>query len=390
MRVAIDAQTLLRQNAGVTYYTKGLVEEVLKQDRRNHYDLLLWRLFPKPPVFMFGKEQNFFYRYQRFFPYRFFYKLHKWGINIPLEVFFPPSARASAGEGRYDLYFFPDFVIYPHRFGRSVVVVHDLSFEKTPQFVFKENVKFLKKFVPLSVRQADRVIAISENTKEDLREVYGIPEEKVTVINPGVDLKVFRPQGREEATQIKNKYGITRPFILYLGTIDSRKNVAALVRAYANLRDRTRYQLVLAGKVGWTYEHQIDREVQEVVKNLKLEEDVIFTGYTPDEDRPKLLSACEVFVFPSFFEGFGMPVVEAQACGAPVVASNTTSLPEAAGAAAVLVDPRNEGELGEAIRNVLGSPKLQEDLRRRGFENSRRFRWEDSAVKLMRVFYSLG
>ncbi|MEX0887829.1 MAG: glycosyltransferase, partial [Patescibacteria group bacterium] len=157
---------------------------------------------------MLGEGSNFAYRYQRFFPYKFFYKFHKLGVDIPLEFFW----------GKHDLYFFPNFVAYPHRTGKSVVVVHDLAFEKFPQYVFKRNVDFLKKFVPPSVAQADHVIANSEFTKRDLVETYGTPAEKITVAYPGVDEKVFYPRSEKEIEEVKKKYGITKPFVLYLGT----------------------------------------------------------------------------------------------------------------------------------------------------------------------------
>ncbi len=374
MQIGVDAQTLLEQSAGITYYTRGILGELLKQDRKNYYDLFLFRLFPKKPIFEFGQGKNFSYRYQRFFPYKAFYKLHKWGINIPLETFFGP----------HDLYFFPNFVAYPYRTGKSVVVVPDLSFEKVPQWVAGRNVEFLKRFVPSSVSQADRVIAISEFTKKDLAETYGVPEEKIIVAYPGVDRSEFYPRPTSEVEAVRRKYGIKKPYLLYLGTLEPRKNIPAILEAYAGLKEKRDFGLVLAGKVGWLCE-----EVFEKIRALGLENEVITTGYVPPEDRPLLLSGAEVFLFPSFFEGFGMPVVEAQACGTPVITSNATSLPEAAGEAAILVDPKSVEELRQALEKVLSSPRLREELRKRGVENAKRFSWSSSASKIISVFDSL-
>ncbi|HLD96256.1 MAG TPA: glycosyltransferase family 1 protein [Patescibacteria group bacterium] len=376
MRIAIDAQPLLEQSAGVTYYSKGLVEAVLKQDRNNHYDLLFWRLFPKKPLPVLGEGRNFSYRWQRFFPYKIFYKLFKWGIRIPLELFFLI---------RPDLYFFPNFVVYPHRRGKSVVLIHDLTFEKVPQYVARRNVEFLRKFVPPSVARADHVVVNCEFTKRELIEAYRVPAEKVTVAYPGVDPKSFYPRSAKDKEEIKRKYGINKPFLLFLGTLEPRKNVPAILKVYADLPNRRDFNLVLAGKRGW-----LSEEIFRTVADLGLEEDVIFTGYVPEEDRPKLMSAAEVFVFPSFFEGFGMPVVEAQACGTPVVTSNTTSLPEAAGKGAVLVDPKNVYQLARAIEEVLSSGSLREKLVKKGLANARRFDWNESARKLIEIFNRLG
>ena len=201
---------------------------------------------------------------------------------------------------------------------------------------------------------------------------------------PGVDPGVFYPRSEKEKEEVKKKYGIAKPFILYLGTLEPRKNVPAVLKAYAGLPNRRDFNLVLAGKKGWLYE-----EIFRTVGDLGLEEDVIFTGYVPEEDRPKLMSAAEVFVFPSFFEGFGMPVVEAQACGTPVIASNTTSLPEAVGDGGVLVDPKNISQLAEALEEVLSSGSLREKLVKKGLANARRFNWEDSGAKIVRIFNSL-
>lgn len=373
-RIAVDAQTLLEPSAGITYYTQGITKSILKLDRKNFYDLLLWRLFPKKILRMFGNGENFAYCYQRFFPYKLFYKFHKWGIDLPLELFF----------GKHDLYFFPNFVIYPYLKGKSVVVVHDLTFEKVPQYVAQRNVDFLKKFVPSSAARADQVVAVSEFTKRDLVSTYRVPAEKVTVVYPGVDEKVFYPRSEKEKDEVRKKYGITKPFVLYLGTLEPRKNVPAVIKAFAGLKNRKDFQLVLAGKTGW-----LSEEIFRTVKDLGLGEDVIFTGYVPDEDRPKLLSAAEVFVFPSFFEGFGMPVVEAQACGAPVVTSNTTSLPEAAGAGAGLVAPENIAEIKAAVERILTSEELRAQLKKKGIENARRFRWDNSARRILEIFNRL-
>ena len=375
IKIGVDAQTLLEKSAGLTYYSKGLIEAVLKQDQKNRYDLLLWRLFPKKPRPVLGEGRNFSYHYQRSFPYKVFYKLYKWGVGIPLELFF----------GRHDLYFFPNFVIYPHRQGKNVILVHDLTFEKVPQYVARRNVEFLRKFVPSSVARADHVVVNCEFTKRELIEAYRVPAEKVTVAYPGVDPNSFYPRSAKEKEEIKKKYGIAKPFLLFLGTLEPRKNVPAILKAYADLPNRRDFNLVLAGKRGWLFE-----EIFRTVADLGLEGDVIFTGYVPEEDRPKLMSAAEVFVFPSFFEGFGMPVVEAQACGTPVVTSNTTSLPEVAGEGGLLVDPRDVGAIGGAIARILSSPSLREDLVGKGLKNSRRFRWEDSGKKLIEIFNSLG
>ena len=374
MKIGIDAQPLLSRSAGVTSYTRGILEGVTRQDKKNQYDLMLFQPFFKKLNPIFKKSGNFKYRLEGLFPYKVFYKLHKWGVKIPLEIFF----------GKHDLWFFPNFVVYPHRAGKSVVVVHDLAFEKVPQYVQDQNVRFLKKFVPRSLSKADHIVVTSEFTKADVVKTYGIPEDKIAVVYPGVDLEKFRPSGSARINQIKEKYGITKPYILYLGTLEPRKNVPSVIKAYAGLKNKKDYQLVLAGKRSWQ-----DRDIFEKVREFRIGDSVVFPGYISDEDRPDLLSAAEVFVYPSFFEGFGMPVIEAQACGTPVIASNATSLPEVGGNAAVYVDPDDADGLTRSLEELLSSPPRRDNLAKMGLANVRRFSWEDSARKIVDVFNRL-
>jgi glycosyltransferase involved in cell wall biosynthesis len=377
MKIGVDAQTLLERSAGVTYYTRGLLEAILKQDKKNYYDLLFFRLFHKKPEYMLGRGKNFTYKYQQIFPYKFLRYSTYVGMGvplIPLELFF----------GKHDLYFFPNFVEYPHWTGKSVVVIHDLSFIKVPQYVTTPNTIFLRKFVSLSARRADHIIVNSEYTKGDVVDVYRVPEDKVTVAYPGVDTDWFKPLAEAEIGAVKKKYGLKKPFLLYLGTLEPRKNIITLLKAYAALGSRSEVDLVLAGKKGWMFE-----EIFKTVKDLGIKDGVVFTGYVSDEDKPRLLSGAEAFVYPSLFEGFGMPVIEAQACGTPVITSDVTSLPEAAGEAALFVDPYKIDDLKNAMGKLLSSSKLRGDLSRKGLANVKRFDWGTSAKKVLNVFDSL-
>ena len=376
MKIGIDAQTLLRTDAGVTYYTKGILSEVLKLDKENFYDLLLFQNPLEKQRELFGKGDNRSSRYQKLFPYKLFYKLFKLGLPVPLEVFF----------GTHDLYFFPDYVEYPHLTGKSVVVVHDLSFADVPHLVQPANRKFLERFVPKSLKEADHVIAVSEFTKGRIKEVYGVVEEKITVAGPAVDTNVFYPRKEKEIEAVKRKYGIESSFILFLGSLEPRKNVRSLIEAFSLLKkNKEGLNLVLAGKPTW-----IKNELEKQVRELKLEEKVKFLGYVEEGDRPALLSAAEAFAYPSLYEGFGMPVLEAQGCGVPVVASNFTSLPEVAGEGAILVNPKDAGELADALTKALSSPQVRKDLIRKGNKNTKRFTWNNSSRKILAVFNSLG
>ncbi len=269
---------------------------------------------------------------------------------------------------------------------RTVFTLHDLIFLFHPETHKPLNRWFLTLMMPRFLRAADAVIAVSECTRRDAVRAYGIPEEKITVIYEGVSPR-FRPASPEAIQAVRAKYRLPERFILYVGTIEPRKNLTALLEAYAALQSRNTQhaaRLVIVGKKGWLYEGFFRR-----LRELGLEERVYFTGYVPDEDLPALYSAADLFVFPSLYEGFGLPVLEAMACGVPVVCSNTSSLPEVAGDAALLADPTDIRALAAAMERALTDEALRASLRARGLERARQFTWEEAAKRTVEVYHQV-
>ncbi|MCS7287390.1 MAG: glycosyltransferase family 1 protein [Anaerolineae bacterium] len=268
------------------------------------------------------------------------------------------------------------------RFSRikTVFTLHDLIFLFHPETHKPMNRWFLTLMMPRFLRAADAVITVSECTKKDAMRFYNIPEEKITVIYEGVSPR-FHPVSSEIVGAVRLKYGLPERFILYVGTIEPRKNLIALLEALHYLLTTYHLQLVIVGKKGWLYEGFFRR-----LRELGLEERVHFTGYVPDEDLPALYSAADLFVFPSLYEGFGLPVLEAMACGVPVICSNTSSLPEVAGDAALLVDPTDVQALAKAIERALTDETLRAMLRAKGLERARMFTWEKTAQKTLEVY----
>jgi glycosyltransferase involved in cell wall biosynthesis len=219
-------------------------------------------------------------------------------------------------------------------------------------------------------------------TKCDLIERYGTEPDKITVVYPGYDEATFQPVRDEEVIEaVKARYGIAGDYILFVGTLQPRKNLIRLVKAFADCRSPIAdCRLVIAGKKGWLYQ-EIFRRVEE----LGLEKKVVFTGYVPEGDLPALLSGAHLFVFPSLYEGFGLPVLEAMACGTPVVCSNASSLPEVAGDAALMVDPLDVEGLATAMERVLSDEELRAELTERGFKQARKFSWERCARETLAV-----
>jgi glycosyltransferase involved in cell wall biosynthesis len=240
--------------------------------------------------------------------------------------------------------------------------------------------------VPRSVRRADLVLADSESTKRDLIELLDVPVERVRVVMAGVDAHFQPVTDMAELTRIREHYHLPERFILSVGTLQPRKNFTGLIEAFHQMRQRTQapQQLVIVGQKGWLYEGIFAK-----VAELGLEEQVSFLGFVADDDLPALYTLADLFAFPSFYEGFGIPILEAMACGTPVVASDASSLPEVVGDAGVMVKPEDIAALSKALERALEDSILRAGLIARGQEQARRFTWEQSARQLYAAYQSV-
>jgi glycosyltransferase involved in cell wall biosynthesis len=254
----------------------------------------------------------------------------------------------------------------------SVITVHDLSFLFYPQNFPAFKRLYLRTFTRLSVRRASRVIAISENTRHDVVQQYGISPDKVDRIYYGLD-PIFQPLPAGQVADFKSRRGLPERFILFVGTLEPRKNVVRLIEAYARLPGNCPPLLLVGGK-GWLYDTILSR-----VEELNLTDRVHFIGYIPGEELPWWYNAADLFVYPSVYEGFGLPPLEAMACGVPVITSNVSSLPEVVGEAGVLVDPKDVQALAAAMDWVLGDVNQHEAMHAAGLAQARRFSWQEAA-----------
>ena len=238
--------------------------------------------------------------------------------------------------------------------------------------------------LPWMVRRLKKVITISESSKRDIVECAGVPETRVSVISLALDHGNYFPRhGVEAAERIRGRYHIDRPYILYISRIEHPgKNHVGLIRAFEKLKaaERIPHQLVLAGS-DWNRAEEVHR----IAEASRWKSDIVFTGFVPQGDLPDLYCASDVFVFPSLYEGFGLPVLEAMACGTPVACSNTSSMPEVAGDAALLFDPGDSEAIASALRNLLTDADLRADCIRKGIERSRLFNWSTTASKTLDV-----
>ena len=367
MRIAIDAHSVGTGLGGNESYATNLIEALAEIDSVNNYTLYVTR---REALERFSSRwPNFSVRTT--LP-------HTPLIRIPLTL--SAELRRNPVDVLHVQFTAPPFSPCP-----VVVSIHDLSFEHLPQTFKWRSRKQLRITVRRSAREAAQVIALSEHARNDIIDTYGVEPEKVSVI-PLAAPAHFRPVlDEEELQRVRQTYGIEGDYILSVGAIQPRKNLSRLVAAYSRLR-RARPEgnlpkLVLVGKCAWLYD-----ETLRSIKELEVSDSVILTGYVPESDLPALYSGALAFVYPSYFEGFGLPPLEAMQCGTAVIVGDKTSLPEVVGDAGVLVDPFDVDDIAAAIEKVISDSNLREQLRVKGLERAKLFNWRKTARQTLAVY----
>src|SRR5262245_30494663 len=371
MRIGIDAHAIGARQGGNETYISNLIKSLAEIDGENRYTIYLanaraatqWR-------------DEFTNQYR----------------NFSVRLLPPPTPLVRVPVClAYELFSRPVDVLHVQYtappFCRIPVVatIHDLAFERMPETFTRRGSFQLKLTVRRTAKKAARIATVSEYSRRDLLSIYKLPPEKVVVTYNGVESR-FTPQpaSPNEAEEIRGRFGIARDYLLAVGSLQPRKNLVRLIRAYAKLRsereDFTR-QLVIVGRKLW-----LAHEIFDEVKRQRWADDVILTGYVADEDLPALYRSARAFVYPSLFEGFGLPPLEAMACGIPVVTSGVSSLPEVTGDAALLIDPNNELALANAMIEIANNEPLRAELREKGIAQAKKFTWRDAAEKTLRLY----
>ncbi len=374
MRIGVDYTAAVRQGAGIGRYTRSLIGALPALDHENSYRLFVAARgveakVPEAPNFravrlpVTDRETALVWQRLR--------------LPIPIDLCLGPL----------DLFHSPDFVLPPVLTGRKVLTVHDLSFLRVPEYAHPVLREYLCRVVPRSVHRADLVLADSASTRTDVIELLRVPEDRVQIVYAGVEDR-FRPV-TDAATlaAVRERYGLDRPFILGLGTLEPRKNFVGLIEAFARLIQRRHlpHDLVIVGGKGWLYEPIFQR-----VRGLGLEGRVHFPGHVADDDLPAVYTLAACLAYPSFYEGFGIPALEAMACGTPVVTTRASSLPEVAGPAALYVDPHDNEGLVEALDRVLHDEALRRELEAAGHRQAAQFTWQRAAQTLLSAYRSVA
>lgn len=408
MKIGVDIRTLMdAQYSGVSEYSLNLIKEILKLDTENKYQLFYnsYTDCPNLPEFRANNAEIVRYNFPNKILNYLFFKFFNWpkiDQELGVEIFFMPhinfigltrkSSQPPLSRGSI----------------KKVLTVHDLSFLRYPEF-FSWRKNFWHRMVKVKklVKRFDTIVAVSENTKRDIVELCGVDEDKVKVIYAGVGeeyrkmvngyneiippapfIKGEKNADEKKLLEVKNKYNLPEKFILYLGTVEPRKNVEGIIAAYNQLRvtsyELRDYKLVIAGGRGWK-----NKKIYQEREESKFKDDIKFLDYVAGEDKVYLYNLASVFVYPSFYEGFGLPPLEAMACGLPVVASYVSSLPEVAGDAAMMVDPYNISDLASALMEILTDDNLRNKLIARGLERARKFNWIKTAKEYLEILNQL-
>jgi len=367
LRIAIDAHSVGAKLAGNESYAVNLIEALAQIDRVNDYTLY---------VTTTEAYERFNQRWPNF-------KVHTTLPHTPL-IRIPLTLSAELRKHPVDVlhvqFTAPPFCPCP-----VVVSLHDLSFEHLPQTFNRRSRTQLRLTVRHSARRAARILTLSEHTRRDVIETYSIANDKVTAIPIAAPAHFCAVNDDMELQRVRHTYGINGDYVLSVGSIQPRKNLVRLIKAYASLRDRhagNKFpKLVLVGKCAWLYD-----ETLRAIDETNVRESVVLTGYVPEADLPALYSGALCFVYPSYFEGFGLPPLEAMKCGAPVIVGNATSLPEVVGDAGLKVDPFDVSAIAGAIEELINNSELRHELRVKGSKRADIFDWRKTAQQTLKVY----
>ncbi len=371
MHIAINAHLLAHtrsfRRAGISHYVEQVLIQLGQIDRSNRYSVYTTRGLDQRTL---GLPDNF-----RVIPSRF--PTINPRVRIPWEQLLAPLLLRRSGA---DLFHGVHSVVPVSCPVPSVVTVHDLAFIRFPQTFRAYNRIYLDVATRLSVRRAARILVVSEHTRREVIGLLGVAPERV-VVTPNAVREHFRPPDPAVLETFRARKGLPEHFVLYVGTLEPRKNLTTLLEAYAEVAQRQAAPLLVGGGKGWLYDAVFQR-----LEALGLRERVRFVGYLDEAELPLWYAAATVFVFPSIYEGFGMPPLEAMACGTPVVASNTSSLPEVVGDAGLTVSPYDPAALAEAISRLLDDADLRQELRERGLRQVRAFSWRVTAERTLAAY----
>jgi len=365
MKIGIDISQIV-YGTGVSFYTQNLVENLLKVDKKNEYKLFFSSLRKNLPANFNYKAANVKLKKFRI-PPTLLEPLFNKSHFLPIENFI----------GKVDVFHSSDWT-QPSARAKKVTTIHDFGFLKYPQTAHPKIKAVMERRFGWLKKEIDMVITISEATKKDTMEILGIPEDKIRVIYEAAPEDINQVKNKRTINIVKAKYGIKGNYLLSVATLEPRKNLKRIIQAFQALGIKD-LQLVIIGKSGW------DTSLQGT-DFKKLKTNVVFTGYVNRQDLAALYSGAVCLAFPSLYEGFGLPILEAMKCGCPVVTSHLSSMPEVAGRAGILVDPMDVEEIGKGFYEVVSNKNKRQEMIKEGFKQVKKFSWEKTAEETLKVY----
>lgn len=376
MRVSLELQPCLKNKSGIGIYTYELAK-LLQKNKDIELSGEIFNFLNRNDISKDIEGLNMPIKLCTLFPYGVYRRI--WNmIPINYNKLFNSNA---------DIYHFFNFIVPPRIKGKVITTIHDMTYVLYPETMDKRNLKRIKDDIVYSVERSDKIITVSESSKRDIIKYLNVPEEKIEIVYNGVHYYEFSGiLTKEKRLMVRSKYSLPEKYILYMGTLEPRKNIESILESYYVLKKNyaSEVKLVIAGKKGWLFEN-----IFSVVEKLKLQNDVVFTDYVDELDKAAIYQMASLFVFPSIYEGFGIPVLEAMAASVPVITSNVSSLPEVAGDAAVLVEPKDINSLAESMHKILSDDDFKLELVEKGHIQAKKFTWQSSAEKLYEIYKSI-
>ena len=363
-KISLELQWAVGKKTGVGWYIYNIVKELSKSDKNDYIADFMGRHDVKSQIdYDIKIKQN---KLLTCTMYNFLTKKMNISHNLILGT-------------KSDIYHFFNFTIPKNVKGKIINTIYDTVFISAPETM--GNRKEIEEY-KYGAQKSDLIITISKSAKNDIIKNLGVSENKIEIVYPGIDLERYsKKYEKEDLEKIRKKYKLPLEYILYLGTIEPRKNIERTIKAFIKYKKEVKDDLkfVIVGGKGWKYDN-----IMKLIESMGT--DIILTGYIDEEDKIPIYKLAQIFAFPSLYEGFGMPVLEAMAAGVPVITSNVSSLPEVAGEAAILVDPLNEDEIFEAYKKILSDKKLQLEMIEKGLEQAKKFEWKESAKVLEQIY----
>ncbi|MCD6528591.1 glycosyltransferase family 4 protein [bacterium] len=381
MRIGIDCRTILNpqkeQAIGVGHYSYQLLRHLLKVDEKNQYVLFFDRSVEKKKLDKFKRNNVEI----KFFPFSIYQKF--------LSLFYTRFlTSAFFSREKLDIFHSPVINLPSAYESRTIITVHDLAIFRLPRLYPPKLVEERKKKFPQVIKQADKIIAVSQSTKNDLQKLFKVPNSKIKVIYNGLDARFFRRNKPAEIKRVKNKYHIQGNYILFLSRLEKRKNCEKIIKSFVRFKNKNKkysqYKLVMAGKCPRRFKKTKDK----IVKSLpiKYAKEIIFPGYIDSDDINALYQGATIFLFPSLYEGFGLPIIEAMSKGVPVITSNNSSMSEIAKESALLVNPYKTDSIVEGLEKILGDKNLFEELKKKGIKKAKEFSWDKCAKETLKLY----